>query len=84
MLKQPLRVAVIGAGGFARQHHAVLHGLEKQGLRRLMCTCDPFADRLHEAERLRRFVERHVRPFHNCLFQSGMLAQNREGLEEAL
>jgi len=41
MNKQPLRVAVIGMGGFAGAHHEVIKDLEESGACRLVCACDP-------------------------------------------
>lgn len=59
----PLRVGIIGMGGFAGTHHGCMLRLEEQGLSRLVCTCDPesekFAGRMEEL----RFKERGVRVF---------------------
>jgi len=37
----PIRVAIIGMGGFARSHHHAVHELERQGVCKLIATCDP-------------------------------------------
>ncbi len=40
-LARPLRVGIIGMGGFAGIHHATIHTLEQAGWCKLVCTCDP-------------------------------------------
>ncbi len=40
-MSSPVRVGIIGMGGFAEAHHESLLGLEKRGLARLVATCDP-------------------------------------------
>jgi len=40
----PIRVAIIGMGGFARSHHHAVHELEGQGVCKLIATCDPQPD----------------------------------------
>ncbi len=40
----PIRVAVIGLGGFAQTHHRALLELEREGLCRLVAACDPQPD----------------------------------------
>jgi predicted dehydrogenase len=46
---QPLRVGIIGMGGFAGAHHEAIWQLEQAGECRLVCACDPqmatFTDR---------------------------------------
>ena len=42
---KPLRVAIIGMGGFAGSHHDVVERLEASGEYRLIATCDPAMDR---------------------------------------
>lgn len=37
----PIRVGVIGMGGYAARHHEALLALEATGEARLVCTCDP-------------------------------------------
>lgn len=39
----PIRIGIIGMGGFAGWHHNVVKRLEDRGLARLICTCDPQA-----------------------------------------
>jgi len=43
-VKNPIRIGIIGMGGFAGWHHATVAKLEEQGLAKLICTCDPQAD----------------------------------------
>lgn len=40
-MKPPLRIAIIGMGGFAGSHHHAVARLEERGEVRLICTCDP-------------------------------------------
>jgi predicted dehydrogenase len=40
-MKPPIRIAVIGMGGFAGSHHQTIARLEDRGHARLVCTCDP-------------------------------------------
>ncbi|MBN8219102.1 MAG: Gfo/Idh/MocA family oxidoreductase, partial [Spirochaetes bacterium] len=42
MPSTPVRIAIIGLGGFAATHHRVLMALEARGASRLVATCDPF------------------------------------------
>jgi predicted dehydrogenase len=63
MTEQPLRVAIIGMGGFAGAHHAALNTLEAEGGCRVVCTCDPRMEAFRsEAERW-EFARRGVRTF---------------------
>ena len=39
----PIRIGIIGMGGFAAWHHNVVKRLEDRGQARLICTCDPQA-----------------------------------------
>jgi predicted dehydrogenase len=39
----PIRIGIIGMGGFAGWHHNVVTRLEERGLAKLICTCDPQA-----------------------------------------
>ena len=40
-VKQPVRVGIIGMGGFAGSHHNTVARLEERGVLRLVCACDP-------------------------------------------
>lgn len=74
MPKSPIRVGIIGMGGYAARHHEALIPLEASGEARLVCTCDPapasFAAKVSEwklSERgvtvhddYRRMLDRHA------------------------
>lgn len=40
-MKPPVRIGIIGMGGFAGSHHNAVARLEEQGHAKLICTCDP-------------------------------------------
>ena len=62
-MKPPLRIGIIGMGGFAGWHHNTVAQLEAGGEARLICTCDPHADQF-SAQRARwRLNERVVSVF---------------------
>jgi len=56
----PLRLAIIGLGGFAGHHHRVALELEQTGEVRVVCTCDPAPDAFVREQREWRFTERGV------------------------
>lgn len=56
----PLRVAIIGMGGFAGMHHEAVLELERRGVCRLICTCDPIPSAFHDKTSVWRFAERGV------------------------
>ncbi len=60
MSKQPLRVGIIGMGGFAGAHHDAVRELESAGRCRLMCACDPDPSAFAERARKLGFAERGV------------------------
>lgn len=62
-MKTPVRVAIIGMGGFAGAHHRTIASLEERGLARLVCTCDPRPGDFVREEREWRLTERRVRVF---------------------
>lgn len=66
-MNHPLRVAVIGMGGFAATHHDAVLNLEKEGVCRLVCTCDPAMDRFGERREALAFRKRDVRLFPDYL-----------------
>ena len=43
-MKPPIRIAIIGLGGFAGSHHNAVARLEERGHAKLVCTCDPRAE----------------------------------------
>lgn len=59
----PIRVGIIGLGGFAGAHHDCLLKLEAMGAARLICTCDPRADDFAAQLEAREFSRRGVRVF---------------------
>jgi len=59
----PIRVGIIGLGGFAGAHHDCLLKLEAMGAARLICTCDPWADAFATQLEAREFSRRGVRVF---------------------
>jgi predicted dehydrogenase len=61
----PLRLAIIGMGGFAGDHHDAILRLEAQGDCRLVCTCDPQIEAFTERWEALRFEARGVRLFHD-------------------
>ena len=59
----PIRVAIIGMGGFAGAHHRTIAALEERGLARLVSTCDPRPGDFPREAREWRLDERRVRVF---------------------
>lgn len=59
----PVALGIIGLGGFAGAHHAAALALEKEGVCRLRCTCDPQPDAFREKREEWRFAERGVQVF---------------------
>lgn len=59
----PLRVGIIGMGGFAGTHHGAMLRLEEEGVSRLVCTCDPDPEKFKGRMEELRFAERGVRFF---------------------
>ena len=62
-MKTPIRVGILGMGGFAGMHHATVAKLEERGLVRLICTCDPDPSAFAAAQQGWRFVQRGVGVF---------------------
>lgn len=62
-MDQPMRVAIIGMGGFAASHHQVVFELEKEGACRLVATCDPALETFEESRQTLCFSARGVRCF---------------------
>lgn len=59
----PLRVGIIGMGGFAGVHQQTLLRLEALGQSRLVCTCDPMMEQFAEKQKQWQFAERGVQVF---------------------
>ncbi|MFA4943458.1 MAG: Gfo/Idh/MocA family oxidoreductase [Lentisphaeria bacterium] len=62
-----LRVAIIGCGGFAAEHHRAIKALEAEGLCRLVATCDPAAAARDAAAATHALAARGVRLFPDYL-----------------
>lgn len=62
-MKRPLRIGLIGMGGFAGSHHGTVARLEERGESKLVCTCDPQAAAFAPQQQQWRFAERGVRVF---------------------
>jgi predicted dehydrogenase len=59
----PIRVAVVGIGGFASCHHEALLGLEQEGEIEVVATCDPRKDDMGDICARYLFDERGVKVF---------------------
>lgn len=62
-MRHPLRIGIIGLGGFAGSHHHAVARLEERGHLRLVCTCDPRADQFAGERQAWRFPARGVQVF---------------------
>jgi predicted dehydrogenase len=59
----PVRLGIIGMGGFAGSHHHAVAKLEERGLAKLVCTCDPRAAAFAVEQQTWRFAARGVQVF---------------------
>jgi predicted dehydrogenase len=59
----PVRLGIIGMGGFAGAHHATIAKLEERGHARLICTCDPQAPFFAVEQQTWKFASRGVAVF---------------------
>ncbi|MET0261323.1 MAG: Gfo/Idh/MocA family oxidoreductase [Rariglobus sp.] len=64
-MKPPVRIGIIGLGGYAGAHHQSLLKLEAQHHARLVCTCDPQADAFAAQQESMEFSRRGVKVFTN-------------------
>lgn len=62
-MKSPVRIAIIGMGGFAGSHHHTVLRLEERGHARLVCTCDPQPQAFLKEQEAWRFAARGVQVF---------------------
>ncbi len=62
-MKPPIRVGIIGMGGFAGSHHGTVARLEERGEVRLVCTCDPQPGNFSIQQEQWKFSSRGVRVF---------------------
>jgi predicted dehydrogenase len=60
---EPVRIGIIGMGGFAASHHSTVLRLEERGLLRLVCACDPRQAAFADAQKAWGFERRGVRVF---------------------
>ncbi|HVW22051.1 MAG TPA: Gfo/Idh/MocA family oxidoreductase [Opitutaceae bacterium] len=62
-MKTPVRIGIVGMGGFAAWHHNTVMRLEERGHAKLICTCDPQAATFAEAQQGWRLDQRGVGVF---------------------
>ena len=62
-MKSPIRIGIVGMGGFAGLHHATIARLEEREHARLICTCDPRPERFVTEQQNWRFAARGVQVF---------------------
>jgi predicted dehydrogenase len=62
-MSSPIRIGIIGLGGYAGSHHDSVLKLEIQGHARLICTCDPQADAFTAQQAAHEFPRRGVKVF---------------------
>ena len=62
-MKPPIRIAIIGMGGFAGSHHQAVARLEEKGHAKLVCTCDPQPALFAGEQQSWRFPSRGVQVF---------------------
>lgn len=64
-ITSPLRVAIVGLGGFAASHHRALLQLEATGLCRVVGTCDPAPDNFQDSRAEWNFATRGIKVFND-------------------
>ena len=62
-MNAPLRIGIVGMGGFAGSHHNAVARLEAEGGAKLVCTCDPHPAAFTKEQETWRFAERGVGVF---------------------
>lgn len=62
-MKPPIRIGIVGLGGFAAAHHHTIARLEERGHAKLICTCDPHPEWFVGEQSTLRFTQRGVRIF---------------------
>lgn len=62
-MKSPIRIGIVGMGGFAGSHHNAIARLEERNHARLVCTCDPHPGRFTTEQQNWRFAARGVQVF---------------------
>ena len=64
-MKPPIRIGIIGMGGFAGSHHHAVARLEERGHAKLICTCDPRAELFVGEQQAWKFSARGVQVFND-------------------
>lgn len=77
-MKTPVRIGIIGMGGFAGSHHHAVAKLEAEGHAKLICTCDPRVAVFAMEQQTWRLAERGVSVFTDY---REMLAACHRGLD---
>lgn len=62
-MSAPIRLGIVGMGGFAGSHHTAIARLEEKGHARLICTCDPNAAAFTGEQQGWKLAQRGVRIF---------------------
>ncbi|HEY1791354.1 MAG TPA: Gfo/Idh/MocA family oxidoreductase [Opitutaceae bacterium] len=62
-MKQPVRIGIVGMGGFAGSHHNTVARLEERGVLKLVCACDPRPEAFAAERQAWRLEQRGVRVF---------------------
>lgn len=62
-MSSPIRIAIVGMGGFAGSHHNAVARLEAEGHAKLVCTCDPHAASFAKEQETWRLAQRGVGVF---------------------
>jgi predicted dehydrogenase len=64
-VKSPIRIGIVGMGGFAGSHHHAIARLEERNHARLVCTCDPHPERFATEQQHWRFAGRGVQVYND-------------------
>ena len=64
-MSAPIRIGIIGMGGFAGSHHHAVARLEERGHAKLVCTCDPRAEFFAGEQQAWKFGARGVEVFND-------------------
>ncbi len=64
-MKPPIRIAIVGMGGFAGSHHHAVAKLEERGQAKLICTCDPRAEQFVGEQQTWKLGPRGVQVFND-------------------
>jgi len=72
----PIRIGIIGMGGFAAWHHNTIARLEERGQAKLICTCDPQLASFGTEQQNWKFADRGVAVFQD--YQSMLAACHRD------